>query len=448
MTSLLSSLKQSLTERLREHTPDALLIGLSGGVDSVVLLHALVTLRNQHLLQLPPLVAMHVNHGISANAAEWQTFCETLCTLWDVSFQSACVRVEKAPRTSLEATAREKRYQALFAMAKAYQAAVLTAHHCDDQAETVLLQLKRGAGPKGLSGMAVCSKQQDVHIWRPLLAVARVEIEQYARDNGLSWVTDESNADIRYDRNFLRNTILPAIQQRWPGFSQTLSRSATLCASQQQLLEEVCDERLASLVSTDGSLQLNGLALYSKGWQQALIRRWIEKHDAPLPSAAQVEQIINIQYASADRQPEVILGNYSVRRFRENLHLVKSSSATVSDAPITPSLLKQNEALSIGGMRLLLSASAMEHCQLLHVNHPNHITVESAALTTSVKPVGERHHKPLKQWCKLWNMPPWQRTELLLIRDDSVPLALLIPAGRQVIILSEGEAQTLSLRID
>lgn len=444
MKPLLARLKQSLTQRFSEGTPESLLIGLSGGVDSVVLLHALVTLRDEQGMDLPPLMAMHVNHGISKNAADWQAFCETLCALWDVVFQSATVNVEKKSRTSLEAVAREKRYDALLTLAKHCSAALLTAHHSDDQAETVLLQLKRGSGPKGLSGMAASSSQNGIEVWRPLLAISRADIEHYANEHQLQWVDDESNSDTSYDRNFLRQTILPALRARWPGFSQTVSRSAALCASQQQLLEEVCDERLKPLITDDGGLSLVGISDYAIGWQQALVRRWIEINHHPMPSAAQVEQILLMQYASADRQPEVVLGLFSVRRFRDKLYLVHTShQGNTKLHEVQPLFFEQ--VTVVGEKRLFLSGTPFDNAVALFTANPSKLKLEAVSLTMSVKPLGQGHHKPVKQWCKLWHIPPWQREQLVLVLDGDCAVALLNPSAERVIPLGSGEGQKVYL---
>jgi len=445
MTSLISTLKHTLTQRLREHTPATLLIGLSGGVDSVVLLHALVGLRDEQAMELPPLVAMHINHGISQNAADWQAFCETLCNVWDVPFHCAEVTVEHTARTSLEATARDKRYDALCAQAMSLSAALLTAHHSDDQAETVLLQLKRGAGPKGLSGMAESSRLNEVYIWRPLLGLSRVEIERYASDHQLTWVEDESNSDTRYDRNFLRQTLLPALQERWPGFTRTVTRSAALCASQQGLLEEVCDERLSSLLVDDGALQIAPLLAYSEAWQQALIRRWIEMRAQPMPSNAQLEQILRIPYAAADRQPAVVIGQYSVRRFRDKLYIVYNKQDCDATQHTDAMAVAVDKSVSIDGMTISLSFEASDEAEQLLTRDPTCLAIKPAPLTLPVKPRGEQHHKPLKQWCKLWNMPPWQRESLWLLFDNDEAVALLIPDTLKIVPLEREDGQRVYL---
>lgn len=445
MTPLLSTLKHTLTQRLREHTPATLLIGLSGGVDSVVLLHALVGLRDEQAMELPPLAAMHINHGISQNAADWQAFCETLCNVWDVPFHCAEVTVENTARTSLEATARDKRYGALCAQAMSLSAAVLTAHHSDDQAETVLLQLKRGAGPKGLSGMAESSRLNEVDIWRPLLGLSRAEIERYASDHQLTWVEDESNSDTRYDRNFLRQALLPALQGRWPGFTRTVARSAALCASQQSLLEEVCDERLSSLLVDDGALQIAGLLAYSEAWQQALIRRWIEMRALPMPSNAQLEQILRIPYAAADRQPAVVIGQYSVRRFRDKLYIVNNKQDCDATQLTDAMAVAVDKPVSIDGMTISLSFEASDAAEQLFTRDPTQLAIRPAPLALPVKPRGEQHHKPLKQWCKLWNMPPWQRESLWLLFDNDEAVALLIPDKLKIVPLEREDGKRVYL---
>ena len=215
-------------------------IGLSGGMDSVVLLDVLHELHASRELSLS---AIHVNHQISAHAGEWEALCRALCARRGIAL--TVERVKVTPDGSgMEAAARRLRYRAYASIDADF---VALAHHLDDQAETFLLQLLRGAGPKGLAGMPVVRPQESAmegkaaspHILRPLLDLRRSDIEAYAKSRGLEWVEDDSNADSRFDRNYLRNELLVQLDARFPGYRETLARAARNLADYSLLAEEL-----------------------------------------------------------------------------------------------------------------------------------------------------------------------------------------------------------------
>jgi tRNA(Ile)-lysidine synthase len=189
-------------------------VALSGGVDSVTLLHK--------LRARGPVSALHVHHGLSPNADAWAAFCRKLCKRWHVPLTVYRVKVVRRGK-GLEAAARHARYEA-FAKADAQRIAL--AHNLDDQAETVLMNLLRGAGRRGASGMPKQSRYKGKTLLRPLLDTPRDAIEAYARRHRLAWVEDESNADESLTRNFVRRRIGPLLQERYPGWRQNLARAA------------------------------------------------------------------------------------------------------------------------------------------------------------------------------------------------------------------------------
>jgi len=196
-----------------------LAVGLSGGVDSVVLLHLLRELAPRHGFRLS---AVHVHHGLSPNADDWARFCRKLCRGWVVPLTVRRVSVQKKGR-GLEAAAREARRAAFAAVAAD---AIVLAHHLDDQAETVLLNLLRGAGPRGAAAMQAAGRLGDKRLLRPLLQVRRREILAYARAHHLEWIEDESNRDAALARNFLRLRVGPLLEERFPRWRESLARAA------------------------------------------------------------------------------------------------------------------------------------------------------------------------------------------------------------------------------
>ncbi|MXR68287.1 tRNA lysidine(34) synthetase TilS [Shewanella sp. JBTF-M18] len=301
-----------------------LVLAYSGGVDSEVLAHGLSRYAKQH----PEFnyLLVHVHHGLSANAASWQAHCEGRAREYGLPISVKQVTVASGSRISLEAAAREARYDAL-RTELAPGDILITAHHQDDQLETLMLALKRGLGPKGLAAMGeVQSFTPDNLLLRPLLTTSRAQIETFAKAVGLSHIEDESNQDSRFDRNFLRNEVLPIITARWPAFAATASRSAQLCAEQQALIDEQVSLRLPAMLasvpySQAAVLDLKALAEQPGRWRPHLLRGFIEHRGFALPSAAQLGDILAQLEAKADAQVAIRIKSMLLRRFQHRLYL-------------------------------------------------------------------------------------------------------------------------------
>ncbi len=219
---------------LQAHGVKRIAVALSGGIDSVVLLHLL----KHH----PGVTAIHVHHGLSPNADAWAAFCRRLCTQWSVPLSVFHVSVKKKGK-GIEAAAREARYAA-FGKLKADVIAL--AHHLDDQAETVLMNLLRGAGLRGAGGMRPLARFQGKMLARPLLEIPRKELEGYARLHGLQWIEDETNADETLARNFLRRRVGPLLETRFPQWKRSLARAARLFSEKDDRAARLLREYLAS----------------------------------------------------------------------------------------------------------------------------------------------------------------------------------------------------------
>jgi len=253
------------------------LVGFSGGLDSTVLLHALVRLTQGR--RLPPISAVHVHHGLQAVADAWPEHCRQVCEGLGVPLE--IVRVQVAHGASLERAARDARYAA-FAERLGEGDLLLTAQHRDDQAETLLFRLLRGAGVRGLAAMPDVRSMGRGSLVRPLLEVSRAELEDYARANGLAWVEDPSNQQLEYSRNFLRRQVLPLLQQRWPRAASNLARTAALMAEAQHLLDELAQQDLAAAQAGSDcrwlnlpSLALAPLRELTSARQRNALRHWL-----------------------------------------------------------------------------------------------------------------------------------------------------------------------------
>lgn len=298
-------------------------VALSGGVDSMVLLHLLRGCVNDLYGESATVEAIHINHQLHNQADDWAHQVGIWCGQFNVPLQVVRVEVAEGNRISTEAAARSARYEALVANTPD-DAIIFTGQHLSDQAETVLLQLKRGAGPKGLSGMAKKSALQgERQLVRPLLDVQREAIEAWAQEQKLAWIEDHTNQDTQYDRNFLRHKIIPQIKQRWPEFEKTVARSASLCAEQQALLDSLIDQELKARLQ-GAKLSLTGWELLNPLLQRAILRAWIAHNGHPLPSQAVIKELQK-QLLPADGKGynlKVSWANVNVQRNRNTLMFI------------------------------------------------------------------------------------------------------------------------------
>ncbi len=293
-------------------------VAYSGGLDSSVLLQ----LAACHCRAVGiDLCAFHVHHGLSPNAGQWLAHCRAQAELLGVTFDAREVIVQDIADHGTEQAARLVRYEALAAMCEQHQVSLLlTAHHQDDQAETVLLQLFRGAGLRGLSGMAALHEAHElmgkrIAVLRPLLECSRAALEQYAQQHALVHINDESNTDIRYRRNAIRERIAPAIAEHFPGFAATVSRSARHFQSAQRLLDELAATDLAACAQ-GGALIVDKLSQLSDDRIDNLLRHWLlSQGPNALPSEAQLLQLRSqMLHARHDAQPEIQISGLRLQR--------------------------------------------------------------------------------------------------------------------------------------
>ncbi|WP_031518418.1 tRNA lysidine(34) synthetase TilS [Siccibacter colletis] len=389
-------------------TPDTLLallrpshqflVAYSGGLDSTVLLHQLVQLRAAH----PDLHlrAIHIHHGLSDNADAWAAHCQAQCDAWQVALD--VVRVTLVDDgNGIEAQAREARYRALSAALRTDEALV-TAQHLDDQCETFLLALKRGSGPAGLAAMPAAVPFGAGWLRRPLLNTPRHTLEQWAQQHGLQWIEDESNQSRRFDRNFLRLDVLPLLNARWPHFAGMVARSAALCAEQEQLLDELLDDELHSLLDARGTLAIVPLKAMREAKRGALLRRWFATHHAQMPSRAALARVWSeVALSREDAAPKLVFGDYAVRRYQDRLWWVKNLPAPTNpviywDAPYS--------SLSLTGGRLSLG----EGQRVRAPRDGERVSIRYRAAGT-LHIVGRERGRSLKKLWQELGIPPWER---------------------------------------
>jgi tRNA(Ile)-lysidine synthase len=283
--------KTKSTKKATTKQPTRLAVAFSGGLDSAVLLHATIQAHGpEHVY------AFHVHHGIQKEADQWQKHCQQLAKKWGCHFDTINVQLEHA--SNIESQARDLRYQALYEMCHKYKIEdLLVAHHLDDQAETVLIQLMRGAGLAGLSGMPANKSSAStkktkkntsshIHVWRPFLEMRREDLEAYAKKHRLKWIEDPSNQDEGYRRNAVRKTLLPQLEKTQQGAIVNLARSAKHIAEAQELLHQLADIDLGLIVTKEGLSKTNLVRLYKTNQARAsnALRRWLQQHQLSYPS--------------------------------------------------------------------------------------------------------------------------------------------------------------------
>jgi len=309
-----SSLADGVAAALQSvmHPGAHLVVGLSGGVDSVTLLAILADLAGAMRFSLR---AVHIHHGISPNASSWAQFCQDLCRSLNVPLRVERVQVDYYHSLGVEGAARRARYEVY---AREEADFIVLAHHRDDQAETLLLQLLRGAGPLGMAGMPGLRPLEGsrARILRPLLGFARTDIEAWARDRGLQWIDDESNDDTARQRNFVRHRVLPLIEERFPAARATVARAAAHLAEAGALLAELARLDLA-MMDGENDVGVEGLRRLGAMRAKNALRSLLQSRAIPVPTAAQLDELYRqLVDARGDRAVLLVIQGWALRRYR------------------------------------------------------------------------------------------------------------------------------------
>lgn len=389
-----------------------LLVAFSGGLDSTALLHALNQdpHHREHGLR-----AVHIHHGLQAQADDWAGHCRDFCHALGIELLVSHVQVDRHSGEGLEAAARHARYAAFGQHLQAGETLV-TAHHLDDQAETFLLRALRGSGPDGLSAMREWRRFQHGWHWRPLLRTARQSLLEHARQHQLRWLEDPSNHDLHHDRNFLRQQLMPVLRQRWPQADAALSRSAQLCADATDLLEQE-DQRALGACRTNGpeTLDVQALLQLPAARRARVLRSWIAGLGLPpLPAAGIARIETDLLHARRDASASFRWRDACIQRWRDVLHAQRQVAPLPSDWQAVWDG-RQPLRLPDGGSLLLEGAEAFaEPVVALPRRGGERITLP-----------GREHSHALKHVLQDLGIPPWQRQQLpLLAGADGALLAV------------------------
>ncbi len=391
-----------LSAALHDLPQAPLWVGLSGGLDSSVLLHALA----QHApARASGLRAVHVHHGLHAHADTWVEHCTRLCAELRIDLTVLPVHVARNGGDGLEAAARDARYAA-FATLLADGDVLALGHHRDDQAETFLLRAVRASGPGGLGAMRRWRPLGTARLWRPLLDTARAELLAYAQANELTWIDDPSNADVAFDRNFLRERVLPLLRERWPQVDAAFARSARLHADAEALLDEADAAALAQVTTADPRcVSVSALQRLPIARRARVLRRWVAALRLPPLPGSGVERIErDLLAARDDAQAKFVWQGIAIMRWRDLLHAGPQRVALSRDLlqlwdGSRPALLPD------GGLLQLIGADALPSpCVLRARRGGERITLP-----------GRSHSHALKHVLQDLSVPPWHRAQLPLV---------------------------------
>lgn len=378
-------------------------VGLSGGVDSVVLLHQILRLSDLKTR----CTAIHINHQLHSLADQWQDFCEQLCLQWQIPYISKKINIHA--NANIEAEAREKRY-AVIQPLLSHQDVFVTAHHADDQVETFFLNLFRGAGINGLACMPSIQSFGSGQLYRPMLDIPADALIAYAQKYRLVWVDDPSNQDCRFQRNWLRHQWLPILKERLPGAANNILRSIGHIQNTFEQTQFVSENQLDACLEDANVLRLDSLNRLPDKEQAWVIRAWLKKNHVKMPSTQQLQQLfLNVIEAKQDASPEWRLANQVVRRFNRRLYLLDWKSDYCQ--PDARNWLNFPLAITLTDCHLTLEAR-------VKTNLASYERVDIRFRQGGERIRHKGKNRCVKKLLQQWQIPPWERDQLPLIYID------------------------------
>lgn len=412
-----SALVDTLRTQLRDADPSALCVAFSGGPDSTALLHALAQLPKARQRGLR---ALHVDHGLQTDSAKWARRCADSCEKLGLPLTIVRVVVDDHRGEGVEAAARRARYAA-FAQHLGDREWLVLAHHRDDQVETILLKLLRGAGPEGLGGMRTLRPFARGFLWRPLLDIPRAALRSYLSEQALETIDDPANADPRFARNVLRSEILPVLVRYWPHADSSILHAARLCREAADHLAREAESTLTVLHRDDGSLDADGWLQLPDAVRAWVLDAWLHARGftAP-PDASRAELWRQARTAAADRVPLVAWANVEVRAWNSALHATLPLAAPPghwrAEWKGPPLLLPQ-------GCGVLRLASGRDDDTNTRFEPP--LTVRFRRGGERIKPAGDPHTRELRDLFQRTRVPPWWRARCPLVYagDELVAVA-------------------------
>ena len=407
------SLESQLEKYLQRHVDgqSVVVLAFSGGLDSCVLLHFL-----QKIVSSEKLLAWHIHHGLLDCADKMASFCQKKAAEYQVNYKISHLDLDRT-QSNLESIAREARYSEFDKGLKASDI-LLTAHHADDQAETLFLNLLRGSGSAGLRGIAGQRALTKIRVFRPLLEVSRKALHNYAKQYSIEWFEDPSNQSEHFDRNYLRLQILPKIKQRWPGLLKSVQRVCQIQSEVQQILDEVAQADLQVCSFEPLRLKKEALLELSSARQKNVIRYWIRINQFDGLPNGKLESLIAQLQSQQQANPLIRGKDYDIRIYDDQVFIVKPLE--IADLQECYSFDDENELhIPLLGLRVCRK----DIFQCLHIVD-SHQQVQLGFRTESQPQASEKHR--LKRLFQKHRTPPWMRDRTLLIFVDGVFKDILV----------------------
>ena len=421
MTHSTPQLAELLFEQLELNPQSSYFVAYSGGLDSTVLLHRMAALRELHQFEL---TALHVDHNLHPDSKKWQQHCADLCRQWQVEFRST----ELALEDRSEALARNKRYR-WFREQMKHGAVLMTAHHKQDRTETLMFNLMRGAGSRGLSSLRAVRPFHGAKLVRPLLDMTREEVRQYALDHDLQWVEDPSNQQAEYSRNRIRQTVLPALQEFRADAIENIARAAANLEQENSLLNEVAIADLVNVremprhpLDQSHALCYEDLFGLSAARQANLVRFWLQSLQLHSPSRQFLHRLL--ETFSGQPSSTTILQEAGCQfRFYKGYmyvmpHLDEAQPITTIDwQDITQPIDLYEEKLRVDATSKLR--------QLIHSQQPSSVRLVSRPGVHNPRAL-QGHSLNLKKWLQEIGIPPWRRQALPLLTMNQADMDVVL----------------------
>jgi tRNA(Ile)-lysidine synthase len=385
-------------------------VGYSGGADSTALLHAIKEIEPSLNASVR---ALHINHGLHGDAASWQSHCEKTCLKLGVQIECHSVQISGKSGSGIEAEARRLRYEVVETVLNTGEI-FLTAHHRDDQAETLLLNLVRGSGVDGLAGMPVSRPLGQGFIVRPMLDYPVTSLRKYLSDNKCNWLEDPSNEDQSYDRNFVRHSLIPEIEEKWPGAAERMARSTQLCREASIVLAQWADGMLSKRLLHPRILDLAGLD-DRNGQSGLLVRRWLKaSRAAPMPARVLQELLRQSAHANSQSQVRVAWEGWEIHALRQQLWLQESS--TVQPCPKME--WQDGWILNIGG-----GIGSLEFVNG-KTPFPGQLRIAPRQGGELIQLANGNARRPVKDILREAGIPHWLRASIPMVFDQHEVLAI------------------------
>lgn len=402
-----------LAAALQALPPGPLRLAFSGGLDSTALLHALATLPGARHRDLR---AIHVDHGLHADSTRWAEHCMASAVTLQVPCVVLRVSVQRAGK-GLEAAARESRY-AMFAAQLPPHGVLALAHHQDDQSETVLLKLLRGAGPEGIAGMRTLRPFAAGHLWRPLLDVPRSTLRAYAQAHRLAWIDDPSNDDARLSRNFLRQEVLPRLRTHWSHLDDSLAHAAQHARAAADFIDSAAEKALSLIQGFDAAtLHWNPWLDLPDALRDPVLRRWLRGLQLDEPTHLHVAELERqLREADSERLPCIAFGRSELRRYRDLVYARSQHADPPADWQQTWDGSPLQLPADCGHVSLIDAAEADAKPANQHLV-PVRTTLRFRRRGETLRPVGSPHTRELRDLFQQAGVPPWERARVPVLCD-------------------------------